>query len=396
MKTVFTLGFTAFGGPQVHIPVFVKRFVDKHKLISRDELLEINAFCNILPGPSTTQTITAMGFKIGGPGLAFLSLLAWIFPGAVLMTILTVSPKFLARDDLRFLQPMVAAFLCHATVSYFGMVRKGFIYMFIFFASGLAGFLTHSPVVFPVGIVVGGYLSSRFGNRAFVPNLDPIGRIRWANLSLYLIIFMVIAALGWVAHTYGVLVKIGRPLVLLENTYRMGSLTFGGGHSLSAMILDQYVHHAKRMSTEELNIGLGLIQAMPGPNFNIAAYINGISMKNYGYNTLSQILTSAAGIIAIFMPGTLLIFFGFPLWNRAKKYPIIQRSLDGIVAASAGFILSAAMEINLYFLKTYIPFFIHLDYFLVWVFTMIILTFTKLPSPFIVLGTIFAGVLLPV
>ena len=48
--------------------------------------MELNSLCQILPGPASTQTLTAIGFRIGGPGLAYLTLLVWILPAVVLMT----------------------------------------------------------------------------------------------------------------------------------------------------------------------------------------------------------------------------------------------------------------------------------------------------------------------
>ena len=81
LRSVFWLGLTAFGGPQMHIPQFKRRLVDKHRFFTVDTLTEVNAFCSLLPGPSTTQTITILGWKQGGPLMAFLSLLAWALPG---------------------------------------------------------------------------------------------------------------------------------------------------------------------------------------------------------------------------------------------------------------------------------------------------------------------------
>ena len=58
LRSVFWLGLTAFGGPQMHIPQFKRRLVDKHRFFTVDTLTEVNAFCSLLPGSSTTQTIT--------------------------------------------------------------------------------------------------------------------------------------------------------------------------------------------------------------------------------------------------------------------------------------------------------------------------------------------------
>lgn len=400
LKAVFGLGMTAFGGPQMHIPIFLKKLVEDKKFCDRTTLLDINSFCAVLPGPSTTQTITALGFKLGGPRLAFLSLLAWLLPGAVILTIITVSPRFLAAHHLRFMQPMVAAFLCYAVYSMAKLIRPDMVNYAIAILAGILGFFIHSPLIFPIGVIAGGAISANIGNRKFTPNPTPFGRIKLANLTLYLSIFIIIGSVGLLLTRNEKFKGVGRPMILFENTYRMGSLAFGGGHTLSAMAVDQYANPKPssprhRMSLDELNIGLGLIQGMPGPNFNVAVYLNGIAMKNYHYGLPGQLLGCFIGMIGIFLPGTLLIFFAFPLWDRMQKYPIFQRSLDGIFATSVGFVLSAALILNSYFLKSHVTSQIHWDHIIVFLLTLLILLSKKIASPLIVIGTILAGVLLP-
>lgn len=400
LKSVFYLGCTAFGGPQMHIPYFCRRLVDEKNFIDKQTLLDINSFCSILPGPSTTQTITALGFKLGGPRLAFLSLMAWMLPGAAIMTLITISPKFLENDHLRFLPAMVAAFLCYAVYSMGRLIGRGLLNYAIFIVSGIAGFLYNTPLLFPLGVVIGGVLTANFGNRKFVPNEKPFGKIRWANLTLYLSIFVIIGVVGVILNKNEKLMRIARPVILFENTYRMGSLAFGGGNTMAAMAVDQYANPKEnsprhRMSLDELNVGLGLIQGMPGPNFNLAVYLNGIAMKNAGHNPFGQLAGCIIGMIAIFLPGTLLIFFAFPVWDRIKTYPIVQRSLDGIFAASVGFVLSAALILNTYFWKSHASFTEFPADYIIFALTLLALFTKKLATPVIVIGTILAGAFVP-
>jgi chromate transporter len=86
LRDVLVLALSTFGGPQAHLAHFQKVLVEKKKYITDEELMEINSLCQILPGPTSTQTLTAVGFKIGGPNLAYLTLLVWILPAVILMT----------------------------------------------------------------------------------------------------------------------------------------------------------------------------------------------------------------------------------------------------------------------------------------------------------------------
>jgi chromate transporter len=376
----------------MHLPLFNKRLVEDKKFLSKEDLTDINAFCSILPGPSTTQTITAIGFKLGGPGLAFMTLLAWVLPGAIIMTIFTLSPTFLGKGHLRFLEPMVAAFLCYAAYSMFRMIRKDNINYLVFLLAGAAGFIFRNPLIFPFGVILGGIISSNFGNRQFTPNPQPFGKIRWANLSLLLLIFLLIGGLGMVLSANEDTLGLSKPIILFENTYRMGALSFGGGNILSAMAMEHYVYHKPYMNMDQLNTGLGLIQGMPGPNFNLAVYLNGIAMRSSGFGFDGQLLGCGIGLVGIFLPGILLVFFAFPLWNRLQTYPIIKRSLDGIFAASVGFILSAALIINHHFWGQVVDIKTNVSEIGIFIIAAGLIFSQKISPPIIVLGTVIAGV----
>ena len=85
LKAVFLHSVTAFGGPQAHIGMMMKTFVHQKPYVTEQELMEYNAFCQLLPGASSTQTLTLIGYKRGGVPLAVLTLLIWILPACILM-----------------------------------------------------------------------------------------------------------------------------------------------------------------------------------------------------------------------------------------------------------------------------------------------------------------------
>ncbi|HEY6978638.1 MAG TPA: chromate transporter, partial [Chitinophagaceae bacterium] len=86
LKAVFFHSITAFGGPQGHFGMMLKTFVHQRKDVSEQELLEYNAFCQMLPGASSTQTLTLIGYKRGGLILAVLTLIIWILPACLVMS----------------------------------------------------------------------------------------------------------------------------------------------------------------------------------------------------------------------------------------------------------------------------------------------------------------------
>lgn len=294
----------------MHIPQFKRRLVDKHRFFTLDTLTEVNALCSILPGPSTTQTITILGWKQGGPMMAFLSLLAWALPGASIMTIIALSPTFLGDNHLMLMQPMVAAFLAFSVFTMVKWIKKSTLNYSIFLGIGIIGFLLNSPIVFPLGVLTAGLISAKF-NRYELPELpkkEP-KPIVWKNLTAIGIIFIIVGGIGFILARNEEFLQLSHPIVLFENTYRIGALSFGGGTTLAAMSHEQYVVYHHRLTPTEFNNGLGLLQAMPGPNFNFMVYVNAMAMKFYGYNVFYQFLGCLIGLIAVFLPGTLLVFF---------------------------------------------------------------------------------------
>ena len=63
LKAVLLHSVTAFGGPQGHLGMVMKTFVERRKDVTRDELMEYVSFCQMLPGASSTQVLTLIGYK---------------------------------------------------------------------------------------------------------------------------------------------------------------------------------------------------------------------------------------------------------------------------------------------------------------------------------------------
>ena len=110
LKTVFLYSVTAYGGPQAHFAMMMRAFVKKVPYVTEQELLEYNAFCNLLPGASSTQTVTLIGYKRGGVSLAVITLLIWIAPASILMGAFSfllhyIDKTSLHTDIFKFLPP---------------------------------------------------------------------------------------------------------------------------------------------------------------------------------------------------------------------------------------------------------------------------------------------------
>src|SRR6202163_3961094 len=121
LRAVFLHSVTAFGGPQGHLGMMMKTFVYRRKDVTKEELMDYNAFCQLLPGASSTQTLTLIGYKRGGVPLAVLTLIIWILPACVLMGAFSflveyIDQRTLKTDIFKFVPPMAVGFLAYAAV----------------------------------------------------------------------------------------------------------------------------------------------------------------------------------------------------------------------------------------------------------------------------------------
>ncbi len=401
LKDVFSVAITAFGGPEMHISLFLKKLVHQKKYISESDLMELNSLCQILPGPSSTQTLTAIAYKMGGPKLAFLSLLIWILPATILMSFFVIATSHVDPKIFRFIGPMALGFIVMASITMTKLLKRNPLSISLAIVGCLLSYIFHTPVAFPILLIFGAFMTHRFGNKNFIPNTKPLLNIKWANLTLMLLILITAAVIG--AFTRNKFPKLSEPVRLFENTYRMGSMVFGGGSVLYSMVLTEFVEfeHKKKpyLTLNEFNTGLGLLQGIPGPTFTIATYANGMAMKKLNYGATGQLVGCGIGTLAIFLPGTLLIFFVYPIWKQIKEYPIIYRSLDGIISVSIGFLWAAAIVMIAG--GTKIPNMISITQnfnhilisLLVFVITLVYLHFKKLPAFILVIVTILAGYL---
>ncbi|NVO86122.1 chromate efflux transporter [Hymenobacter terrestris] len=336
LKDVAALGLTAFGGPQAHLAMMLRLLVDKRRYLTAPELLELMALCQILPGPSSTQTITAIGFRLGGPNLAYLTLLVWMLPAVCIMTVAGLSVSYLDKDLVmrlvQYVQPVAVGFVAYSAYTIARKVIHSKTAVGLLVLAAILVYAVQVPWVMPILLLAGGLITT-FRYRKMPQQEKMPMQIEWANFVLWLGILIGAAVLGQFTQLL--------PVRLFENFYRNGSLVFGGGQVLAPLLYTEFVEFKHYLTSEEFLSGLGLVQALPGPNFSFAAYIGALAMRGEGSGLDGQLLGALVGAAGIFMPGTLLIFFLIRFWDQLKRYRVVKASLEGINAVSAGFVWAA-------------------------------------------------------
>ncbi len=338
LRDVLTLALSAFGGPQAHISIMLDLLVHRREYLTEKELMELNALCQFLPGPTSTQTLTAIGMKLGGPRLALLSLIVWITPACLLMTMIALMLHYIEGEGfelevLRFVRPIAIGFI---TVAAYRLIRKLItdrMTWFIMLFSILLSLTMTSSFIFPTVLLIGGLISNFWRKEEVEKEVYDLRKIRWRNLWIFAGIFILAIALG----NFGQL----KAFLLFENIYRFGSLVFGGGQVLIPMMFEHFVQVKEYMTTEQFLSGFGIAQAIPGPVFSFASYIGAMAFQERGQ--LMMLVGANIGTIGIFLPGTLLIFFIYPAWDELKKMRGVKRALSGLNAAATGLVAAAAI-----------------------------------------------------
>ena len=380
LRDVFILSITAFGGPQAHLALLFDTMVNKRKYLTEDELIELHALCQILPGPTSTQTITALGFRIGGPNLAYLTLIIWMLPAVTLMIaaaigISTLQERSISIDFTKYIQPMAVGFVTYAAYKISAKVVHTKIAMGLMIIAAVVSYFVKNPLMFPLILVISGSVTAMNFKR-HPEESDKQINIDWRNFILWAVVLAFFAILGGITRE--------RTVLLFENFYRNGSLIFGGGQILIPLLYTEFVEFKSYLTSEEFLSGFGIVQALPGPVFSFSAYIGSLAMRDQGI--LGAVLGGLIAAAGIFLPGTFMIFFVIRFWEQLKKYRMVKASLEGINAASSGLVIAAAfllfqpIETNANVVNITIL-----------VGTFILLMFTKTPAPLIIIAGLIAG-----
>ena len=384
LKDVAILSVTAFGGPQAHLAMFLDVLVNKHNYLKETELIELNALCQILPGPTSTQTLTAIGYKMGGAKLAYLTLLIWILPAVSAMIFAGMLFNFMAEAGMdfrftRFIQPMAVGIVSYAAYAITIKVvntKTGFV---LLVCSALLSFYLNSPFAFPVILLISGFVTAGKYKQQPIEVKSKL-KIDWRNFFLWAGVFLLAIIVGLSTRNNPLLL----PFRLFENFYRNGSMIFGGGQILIPLLYTEFVEFKHYLTGPEFLSGYSLVQALPGPVFSFSSYVGSVSMRHAGLS--GELIGGLVSSFGIFLPGTFLIFFVIRFWDSLKKYRWVRASLEGITAASSGMVIAAAILLFRALPGGW-------EYIAITIGTFFILAFTKIPTPFLILIGLIAGII---
>jgi chromate transporter len=328
------LGLTSFGGPVAHIGYFRNEFVLRRQWLTEAAYADLVGLCQFLPGPASSQ----VGFSLGllrGRGLLG-GLMAWLgftAPSALLMLAFAFWASALtgpvATGVLHGLKLVAVAVVAQAV---WGMART--------LApdqprAGIALTALAMVVVFGgaggqiAAIVLGaalGLLLCRSGSTPVTGTIQmPVSRrAAFTALALFVALFGLSACGAFLPQA----------AAIAASFYRAGALVFGGGHVVLPLLQDAVVKPGW-VNANAFITGYGAAQALPGPLFTFAAYLGALIPGP------AAITGALIALIAIFLPGLLLVYATLPFWDALRTRKTAQAAMRGANAAVVGILASA-------------------------------------------------------
>lgn len=331
------LGVSSFGGPIAHIGYFREEFVVRRRWLDEHAYADLVGLCQFLPGPASSQ----VGFSLGLMRAGYLGgLAAWIgftLPSAIALVLFargaTALQGPLGTGLLHGLKLVAVAIVAQAV---WGMARTlcpDRARASIAVVATLVILISASSGAQILAIALGGGAGLWLCRTApqaptghvSVPVSRPVGL---AALALFLLLLAALPVLRNLGTSQG--------LALFEAFYRSGALVFGGGHVVLPLLREAVVVPGW-VSDDVFLAGYGAAQAVPGPLFTFAAYLGAVvTPQPHG------LAGAALGLIAIFLPGMLILVGTLPFWDAFRRRASAQAIMRGVNAAVVG-LLGAAL-----------------------------------------------------
>lgn len=334
--TFLKLGLTSFGGPIAHLGYFRSELVLRRKWIDEAGYADIVALCQFLPGPASSQVGFALGLLRGGLKGGLAAWLGFTLPSALLLlAFASVAGSADGPVGLSLLHGLKLVAVSVVAQALLGMARTltpdrsraG-----IAVTAATLVTLISSGIGQLAAIALGAGLglllcrSEHPAERSHLP-FRVSAKTGAACLLGFVILLAILPLVATTLHW--------RSVTLFDAFFRSGALVFGGGHVVLPLLQAEVVQTGW-VSADRFLAGYGAAQAVPGPLFTFAAYLGSqVAIPPNG------VLGGLIALVAIFMPGLLLLIGVLPFWNMIRRRPMVQAAMRGTNAAVVG-ILGAA------------------------------------------------------
>ena len=333
------LGVSCFGGPIAHIGYFRDEFVVRRRWLDEHTYADLVALCQFLPGPASSQVGFSIGLMRGGYLGGLAAWTAFTLPSAIVLILFAYGANALqgpiGTGLLHGLKLVAVAIVAQAV---WGMARTLAPDRERASIAAIAALiiLFSSASVAQMGAIALGGVAGLWLCRTAPPASTKKGhmsipvsrRIGLFALTAFFILLFGLPVVTAVSHSQAV--------ALFDAFYRSGALVFGGGHVVLPLLREATVTPGW-VSDDAFLAGYGAAQAVPGPLFTFSAYLGAV-MKPSPHGIVGAVVS----LIAIFLPGILVLMGTLPFWEAFRRRVTAQAAMRGVNAAVVG-LLGAAL-----------------------------------------------------
>ena len=167
----------------------------------------------------------------------------------------------------------------------------------------------------------------------------PFSSMSWQLGTSIIAVFLAVFALTIALHA--VAAHPSRSFSLFSSLYLAGTIIFGGG-PVVIPLLKEYIVTPGWVSPRDFLLGLAIIQAFPGPNFNFAIYLGSIAVAR---TSVPSYLGALIAFVAIYTPGLLIVTGFMGLWSLLHHRAWFLSILRGVNASAVGLVFTAVYKL---------------------------------------------------
>ena len=296
------IGTTAFGGPAAHIAMMEDEVVRRRAWLTHEELLDLIAACNLIPGPNSTELAIHIGHRKAGWRGLIVAGACFILPAALIVAAIAWAyVRWGALPEvgavLYGVKPVIIAVVAQAL---WGLGRKAM-------KSWMLGLIGVTAVA------------------ATLAGVDEIVVLLGAGA---------LAAAREAGAKAAVVVPLGKLFAVFA---KIGAVLFGSGYVLLAFLRSDLVERLHWLTESQLLDAVAVGQITPGPVFTTATFVGYVLAGGAG---------AVVATVGIFLPAFVFVAVSGPLLPRLRRSRFASAFLDGVVVASLALMAIVAVQLG--------------------------------------------------
>ena len=313
VRVFVKISLLGFGGPTAHLALMLDEVVERRRWITRERFVQLVGVTNLLPGPNSSEVAIHIGYTQRGVSGALATGLSFLLP--TFFIVLGLSWAYFTYGALPRVEgvlwgikPAVLAVILWAGVKLARVAVTDATTAALLVLGVLVAFVAGGWSV--LAMVVGGLVT--WGRRRAAASLPPL---------VALLPALALPPLGTLATLF--LTHLG-----------IGSVLFGGGYMLIALLRPYAVDQHAWVTAAQLLDGVALTQAIPGPISTLVTFVG------FGAAGVAGAVLATAGL---YLPSFMAVLWAAPRVARMRADGPMAAALEGVSAVAAGAIVGVAI-----------------------------------------------------